>query len=213
MASFFNLKGQTMSHTDIARPVLPLDPALPTQPLSGAATLPELSPRSPPSSPTPPTTATSHVPFDALTALAALKPYLCVSQLAVLSEGLGGEERGYFIDVIAQLTQTLATMPVTYEQGPLGDEALVHLHYFLNGCDWWITELDLEDQVSQAFGMVQLNGYPPELGYISITELVSLGVEFDLHWQVQTLSQIRLHLAGACAHSGADGRSERLEIA
>jgi Protein of unknown function (DUF2958) len=176
MASFFNPKGNTMSHTDIARPDSPAppdSPSIPAQPCSDTATQSDL------------------------TSLAPLTPFLCVSQLAALSEGLGGEERIYFVGLITQLNQTLATMPVTYEQGPLGDEAVVHLHYFLNDCDWWITELDLEDQVSQAFGLVQLNGYEPELGYISITELVSLGVELDVHWHKQTLSQVRLRLDGA----------------
>jgi Protein of unknown function (DUF2958) len=82
---------------------------------------------------------------------------------------------------------------VTYEQDGLGDDAVVHMHYFLNGSDWWITELDVEDKVSQAFGLVQLDSYQPELGYISIAELVSnsVGAELDLHWTPKTLLQVR----------------------
>ena len=56
-----------------------------------------------------------------------------------------------------------------------GDDAVVYLHYFRGGMDWYITEKDMEEEQHQAFGLADL-GYGGELGYISIQELIDNGV-------------------------------------
>ena len=84
-------------------------------------------------------------------------------------------------------------MPQTYEQDGMGEQAIAHLHYFTSGCDWYITERDSdpdgEGQI-QAFGSANL-GYGPELGYISIKELLENGAELDLYFTPCTLSSLR----------------------
>ncbi|OGA98135.1 MAG: hypothetical protein A3E79_11815 [Burkholderiales bacterium RIFCSPHIGHO2_12_FULL_61_11] len=127
-----------------------------------------------------------------LQAIETVRPFVPVMQLKTLVDALRwGEERGWFRDKLLELAQVVETMPVTYAQDGLGDEAVVHLHYFYGGGDWWITEKDIDGGVDQAFGLVDL-GHGPELGYISIAELVSMrDMDIDLHWKPITLAQVK----------------------
>lgn len=43
-----------------------------------------------------------------------------------------------------------------YEQDGKGEEAIVTLHYFRGGMDWFITEKDMEPEQHQAFGLADL---------------------------------------------------------
>lgn len=91
---------------------------------------------------------------------------------------------------------TLATIPAIYgtEDTPCA-EKIVHLHYFVGACDWYVVELDAE--TGEAFGYANLgDDQNAEWGYISLAELstisvpafrfgdatVRLPVERDLHW-------------------------------
>ena len=64
---------------------------------------------------------------------------------------------------------------------PLG-EKIIHLHFFLGGCDWYIAEYDGEDLF---WGYAILNGdyQNAEWGYVSFRELtdlkVAMGIEVD----------------------------------
>ena len=78
--------------------------------------------------------------------------------------------------------ERLARIPRLYETEhiPLQDK-LVHLHFFIGGCDWYITEYDGDDLF---FGYAILNGDTEcaEWGYVSFTELKSIsihGIEID----------------------------------
>ena len=110
------------------------------------------------------------------------------------------------LDHLAAVTETISTMPKTYETDGQGDKALVFLHYFNSSSDWWITERDCEEDQLQAFGFVCLNGdrEMAELGYIDIEELGRAGVELDLYWQVKPLSDVKRELGliskAACMH-------------
>lgn len=123
----------------------------------------------------------------------ALRPFVPTSQRLALLQGLKGEEREYFADLIAGTAERIEKMPVTYEQDGKGDQAVAYLHYFRGGVDAWITEKDVEGGVQQAFGLVTLTGSASdaEMGYVSITELVSNGVELDLYWEPKTLAHIK----------------------
>ena len=69
---------------------------------------------------------------------------------------------------------------------------MAHLHYFLGGADWRIIEKDSDpDSASQiqAFGIANL-GLGPELGYISIPELLEVGAELDFYYVAQTVAEI-----------------------
>lgn len=131
---------------------------------------------------------------DALQALATLRRFIGNSQLQALADGMRGEEKQYFFDKIVALANLVSTMPETYAQDGLGDAAIVSLHYFKGGADWYITERDSdpdgEGQI-QAFGLAALFRDGGELGYISIVELIGAGVELDLHFKPRTLREVR----------------------
>jgi hypothetical protein len=93
------------------------------------------------------------------------------------------------------LADIVNAMPKTYETDSHGDSAIIHLHYFTSGCDWWIREKDKgvpgDASQHQAFGWVSLNGDEPELGYISIVEIRRAGGELDLYWKPKSWSELR----------------------
>lgn len=127
-----------------------------------------------------------------------LRPFMSRVQLQIIAENTYGPEKHFFFDKLAEYAGRVQTMPKTYEQDGKGDEAIAHLHYFLGGCDWYITEKDAgspddlyHGQQVEAFGLAILNGGEPELGYISIEELAGLGVELDIHWTPKTLREIK----------------------
>lgn len=123
-----------------------------------------------------------------------LKEFISEGQLNAINSAIGkygqGEEANYFLEVYSKLAELINTMPKTYEQDGLGDQAIVYLHYFKGGMDWYITERDIEEDQLQAFGLADL-GYGGELGYISVKELIENGVELDLHFDPTTLAAVR----------------------
>jgi len=121
-----------------------------------------------------------------------INKFMSKAQRAALAEAMEGEELEFFTNMLIDLERKLETMPKTYEQDGKGDEAVVHLHYFLGGMDWYITEKDMidDDAQHQAFGLADL-GYGGELGYISIQELIDNGVELDLYWEPKTLAEVK----------------------
>ncbi len=124
--------------------------------------------------------------------LKALEGFIDGAQLRCMMDGCRGEEGEYFKGKLREMADTVATMPEIYGQDGLGDQAVVHLHYFVGSCDFHVTERDSdpdgEGQV-QAFGLADL-GYGGELGYISIKEILSCGAELDLHWAPKTLEEV-----------------------
>jgi hypothetical protein len=123
--------------------------------------------------------------------LAPVLRFMPPGQLAALHYALNGEERAGIAELVAKVAATMATMPRTYQTDNQADNAVIHLHYFRGGCDWYITELDKEGYGGeQAFGLVVLNGdtMNASLGYICIDELVGCGVEMDLYWSPITLA-------------------------
>ena len=126
-----------------------------------------------------------------------LKQFINPAQLSVLRQLVKGEEGEYFKQMILKLKSHIVSMPKTYESDGQGDDAVVMLHYFKGGSDWWITERDMvrEEQI-QAFGYACLNGdkINAELGYVNISELISCGVELDLYFQPITLREVKAKL-------------------
>ena len=130
--------------------------------------------------------------MDAVNALTTLNGFIGRAQLSAIGSACRGEEKRFFYDKLVSLASLVASMPKTYEQDGKGMEAIVSLHYFNAGSDWFILEKDIEGGVDQAFGYAILNGdtQNAELGYISIRELVDNGVELDLYFAPRTLSKI-----------------------
>lgn len=96
-------------------------------------------------------------------------------------------------------TEAMATVPALYANANLTlDETVIHLHFFVGSCHWWISEVD-EDRRT-AFGYANL-GDPQnaEWGYVNLDELRGLvgnshampyWVERDLLWTPKPFGQI-----------------------
>lgn len=126
-----------------------------------------------------------------------LRHFIGRQQALCLGECLIGEEGDYFDELLTKYGERIANMPKTYDQDGKGDDAIVTLHYFKNGCDWWISEKDAgatddenPGEQIQAFGFANL-GYGAEMGYISIAELIAAGVELDLYFEPCTVRELK----------------------
>jgi len=114
-----------------------------------------------------------------------LEKYLSVQQYKALSRLCKGEEREYFAEMLDELATRVETMPKIYEQDGKGDDAIVYLHYFTGGYDWYITEISGDE----GFGLCCI--FERELGYVSIPELTKVGAELDLHWTPKRLGDVK----------------------
>lgn len=121
--------------------------------------------------------------------LVDLRDFMGHAQRNAIKQALLGEEREFFLDKLESLAGRIRSMAQTYDQDGKGDQATAFLHYFRGGCDWYITEKDRAGEQLQAFGQADL-GYGPELGYISLVELLACGVELDLHFTPCTLADL-----------------------
>jgi hypothetical protein len=128
---------------------------------------------------------------DVIESVRTVKDYVSDSQLEAMGDGVRGEESEFFKTLFVKLAETITNMPVTYKTDGQGDDAIVHLHYFRGNMDWYITEKDMGDEQIQAFGLADLGMGHPELGYISIEELVDNGIELDLYWTPKTLAEVK----------------------
>ena len=124
-------------------------------------------------------------------AIATLRKFMAPSQINFMVSQIRGEEHQFFIDKIKEMANLVNTMPKTYEQDGKGGEAVVYLHYFFRGMDWYIIERDMEVVQYQAFGYADL-GHGAEAGYISIVELIQNGIELDLHFTPKTVNELKL---------------------
>jgi hypothetical protein len=118
-----------------------------------------------------------------------LEMFMSTAQVRALGAGIRGEEKEYFRAKIAEMAETVRTMPNTYETDGQGNAAIAHLHYFTGAWDWYITERDTCDGPQlQAFGLV--HGHEHELGYINIHEITRNRAELDLHWTPKSLAEL-----------------------
>ena len=94
-------------------------------------------------------------------------------------------------------SKQLEQIPRLYdtEETAIADK-LVYLHFFIGGCDWYITEYDGDDTF---FGYAILNGdiTNAEWGYISFSELLGVKAGFveidcDLHWGITPAREVPL---------------------
>lgn len=80
----------------------------------------------------------------------------------------------------------LKALPALYSQEDQGDKAMVQVHFFTGGYDFWATEFDPEQGVF--FGKARL--FETELGTVSVQDLQSAKwVERDLYWKPKPLSE------------------------
>jgi len=118
-----------------------------------------------------------------------LNQFISKPQLDVLQTGIEGEEGDYFKTLLKDTKDIIDHMPQTYDTSEMDSKDItVHLHYFLGGFDWFVTEKDMEAEQLQAFRYVKMQDN--ELGYINIKELIANHVELDLHWTPVKLSEV-----------------------
>ena len=114
------------------------------------------------------------------------------SQFKCVQELMRGEEGQFFADTINRMADIWANTPKTYETDGQDKTRLARLHYYTCCADWWIIEKDSDPDSAgqiQAFGIADL-GMGPELGYISIPELLEVGTELDYYYAQQTVAEI-----------------------
>lgn len=143
--------------------------------------------------------------LEAVQALQTLRAFIGRDQLAVLAHAMRSEEKQFFFDKAVELADLVARMPQTYQQDGIGDRAIVSLHYFIGGADWYITERDSDpdgDGQIQAFGLADLFGDGGELGYISIPEITGAGGELDFYFAPRTLGEVRAEREATRAFEG-----------
>lgn len=122
--------------------------------------------------------------------LETLQGFISVGQLQTLAAGTKHGERPWFRETLATMAERVATMPKTDEQDGVEDP-VAHLHYFVGSADWYITEKDMGDEQLQAFGLADLGLGFPEMGYISIEDVIGHSAELDLHFDPTPLSVIK----------------------
>lgn len=136
-----------------------------------------------------------------------LRPYLFAGQLAALEQLSKGEEGAYFLGLVVELAARISSIPAMDEGPEVTNDSPVMLHYFYQGSDWYIFELEhvAEDDVVLGFGWAILGGdyQMAELGCISVSELLVCGVELDLHFTQKTLGQVRLEHLSRINHGNA----------
>lgn len=90
----------------------------------------------------------------------------------------------------------LRNLPQLYETEsiPLKDK-VIHLHFFIAGCDWFIAEYDGKD-LFWGYAILNNDSQNAEWGYVSFEELKSVKagfveVDFDLYFQPKKASEIK----------------------
>lgn len=127
---------------------------------------------------------------------AAGRHFLLKGERISLMHSLRGEEGNGMAELVLNNVQIIEKTPVTYSQDGLGMDAVVHLHYFTPGGDWYITEkcssgVPEPGDYDQAFGFCCPFGKEDgELGYCSIQEMTEAGAQLDLHWTPKTLKEV-----------------------
>ena len=91
--------------------------------------------------------------------------------------------------------EKLAKVPRLYETEnvPLKDK-IIHLHFFIGGCDWYISEFDGGDTFF-CYAILNNDLDNAEWGYISFSELKEIkirGIEIDndLYWKIRKASEV-----------------------
>ena len=130
---------------------------------------------------------------NALEQLAKLRAdkFIGALQFRCLKDLLKSDERAFFIEQVDRLYSTVEVMPKILEQDGKGDNTIAYLHYFTANADFYITEKDIEDGITQVFGLVAFVCDYPEMGYISIEEVIRAGAEVDLYFEPKTLGEVR----------------------
>ncbi len=75
------------------------------------------------------------------------------------------------------------------------EEKLIHLHFFLGGCDWYMAEYGRGDRLFFGYAILNSDFRNSEWGYISLDELIEIKVgpfemDRDLHWRMRPAKEV-----------------------
>lgn len=123
--------------------------------------------------------------------LAEIAAFLSRAQREVTRIGLRGPDAAFFREKVREIAEIIAQCPGNRETDGQGKNAIAHLHYFTGSADWYITELNREEagEIS-AFGLADLGMGFPELGYLSLQEVLNEGAELDYHFSPRSLQYL-----------------------
>ncbi len=93
--------------------------------------------------------------------------------------------------------ERLSKIPRLYEtENTRIQDKLIHLHFFIGGCDWFIAEYDGED-IFWGFAILNSDYEMAEWGYASFDELKSISVngfeidcEKEEYWRIRRAAEI-----------------------
>ncbi len=93
--------------------------------------------------------------------------------------------------------ERLSKIPRLYETESVKlPDKLIHLHFFIGGCDWFIAEYDGED-IFWGFAILNNDFEMAEWGYVAFSELKSIsvnGIEIDCEkeefWRIRRAAEI-----------------------
>ena len=93
--------------------------------------------------------------------------------------------------------ERLSKIPSLYETENIKvQDKMIHLHFFIGGCNWYIAEFDGED-LFWGFAILNEDYEMAEWGYVSFSELKSIsinGIEIDCEiettWRVRRSAEI-----------------------
>jgi hypothetical protein len=117
---------------------------------------------------------------EAFMAFKKLEKFMNRSQITAMVNAILYSDSQWVYSKLVELLGIVQQMPSTYETDEQGADAIVYLHYFMAGCDWYITEKDANPDQQQAFGWADIGC--GEYGYISIEEIIAGGADLDLFW-------------------------------
>ncbi len=92
--------------------------------------------------------------------------------------------------------QELEKLPPLYSQEDVpSSDQLIHMHFFLGGCDWYVAEYDRNSRDFFGFAILNNDLQNAEWGYTNFDELRSVkvhGIEVDrdLHWTPRKVSEV-----------------------
>lgn len=83
----------------------------------------------------------------------------------------------------------LVRLPKLYDtDGVLLEDKLIHMHFFIGGCDWYVSEYSPEERLFFGYAILHDDFQNAEWGYMSFDEMRAInikGIEIDrdLHWK------------------------------
>lgn len=136
---------------------------------------------------------TDNTPAAGQAALMFMKPFMPTGEWKVVRDSMKGEEGQYFIDMMVNLMALIKKMPKSYATDGQGERAIAYLHYFGGATDIWVTESPDDPTEDNAFGFTILNGdkQNAEMGAQYLPEIVSAGLELDLHWKPISIEKVK----------------------